>query len=67
MMPHKVFEEEKFFESAKNLRTRFEIGASNSLFLSNAEQKNVPMDGVSIFIEQSWGVIRSQKELNLPD
>ena len=67
MLPHKIFEEEKFLESAKNLRSRFEIGASNSLFLSNAEQKNVPMDGVSIFIEQSWGVIRSQKELNLPD
>jgi protein SEY1 len=67
MMPHKIFEEQKFYDEAKKLRARFEIGAANSLFLSDAEQKNIPMDGVSIFIERSWAVIRSQKELNLPD
>ena len=25
------------------------------------------MDGVPIFIERSWEIIRNQKELNLPD
>ena len=24
------------------------------------------MDGMPVFVEQTWGVIRSQKELNLP-
>ena len=27
----------------------------------------MPIDGLSIFIEQTWEVIRNQKELNLPD
>lgn len=67
MMPHKIFEEQKFYDKAAELRARFSSGASNTLFLSDAEQKNVPMDGMPIFIERSWAIIRSQKELNLPD
>lgn len=35
--------------------------------MPDAEQKNIPIDGMPIFIEQSWAVIRNQKELNLPD
>jgi hypothetical protein len=66
-MPHKIFEEEKFLTKAKELRNRFDIKAVDALFLSDAEQKNVPMDGVPIFIERSWAIIRNQKELNLPD
>lgn len=31
------------------------------------DEKNVPIDGLSIFIDQTWQVIRDQKELNLPD
>jgi hypothetical protein len=30
------------------------------------EETNVPIDGMPVFVEQTWGVIRSQKELNLP-
>jgi hypothetical protein len=67
MLPHKIFEEERFFEKAKQLRARFEVDALDTLFLSDAEQKNVPMDGMPIFIDRSWGIIRNQKELNLPD
>lgn len=67
MMPHKIFEEEKFFEKAKQLRSRFLLTAPDTLFLSDVEQKNVPMDGLPIFVERNWAVIRNQKELNLPD
>lgn len=49
------------------LKNRFELDAPDTLFLKDAEQKNVPMDGMSIFIEQAWSMIRNQKELNLPD
>ena len=35
--------------------------------MSDAEQKNIPIDGLPIFIERSWAIIRNQKELNLPD
>lgn len=37
MMPHKIFEEDKFFEKAKQLRDRFEVNAPDTLFLSDAE------------------------------
>ena len=66
-MPHKIFEEDRFYEKAKQLRERFEIDAPDTLFLPDAEQKNVPMDGMPIFIERNWAIIRNQKELNLPD
>ena len=65
MMPHKVYEEEKFVERAGQLRQRFSLGNANSLFSGKAT--NVPMDGLGIFLEQTWATIRSQKELNLPD
>jgi hypothetical protein len=41
------------------VRARFELDATNTLFLSDAEQKNVPMDGMAFFIESSWAAIRS--------
>lgn len=66
-MPHKIYEEQKFLDKAAELRSRFSLSVSNTLFLSDAEQKNVPIDGMPIFIERSWAIIRSQKELNLPD
>lgn len=66
MIPHKIYEEEKFFEKCKQLITRFDLDAADTLFPS-LESKNVPMDGLSIFIDNTWEKIRTQKELNLPD
>jgi hypothetical protein len=42
---------------------------ANALFLPRDDKHDppVPLDGLSIFYEQTWEVIRSQKELNLPD
>lgn len=68
MLPHKVYEEEKFYEKAKELRDRFDSKAKDSLFPTNgAEGKNVPIDGLALFVGQTWDMIRDQKELNLPD
>ena len=66
-MPHKNFQEDQFLAKAKELRNRFAVGATDSLFLSEAEQKNLPIDGMPIFVDQAWESIRNQKELNLPD
>ncbi len=66
MLPHKIYEEEQFYEKAKELRNRFDFKNENTLFPS-LESKNVPMDGLSIFIDNTWDKIRNQKELNLPD
>lgn len=51
-------------EKAAQLKGRFSSGP-DSLFA--AKTGNVPIDGLSIFLEQTWNTIRSQKELNLPD
>lgn len=54
-------------EKAAELKARFEVTAPNSLFLSDSEQKNVPLDGLHVYIDKSWESIKAQKELNLPD
>lgn len=66
LMPHKILEKQKFADTAKSLRTRFSVGQDNSLFPESGA-KNVPLDGLSFFIERTWDDIRNQKELNLPD
>lgn len=37
MMPHKMYQEEQFYEKAKELKGRFAVGATNSLFLNDSE------------------------------
>jgi hypothetical protein len=67
MLPHKIFQEDNFYKKAAELKLRFTVGAEDSLYLPDSEEKNVPMDGLTFFIEQAWDTIRHQKELNLPD
>ena len=64
MLPHKLYEEEKFIKEVKELSLRFDVGSKNTLFPS-VESKNIPMDGLPIFLETCWTRIREQKELNL--
>jgi hypothetical protein len=64
-LPHKEFQEKEFIEECKVLRGRFNIGSPDSLLPNNFD-KNVPMDGFAVFIDQTWQTIRSNKELNLP-
>lgn len=66
MIPHKLYEEDKFLAKCKELSKRFDVGQSNTLF-PTLESKNVPMDGLPLFIENTWEKIKTQKELNLPD
>ena len=67
MLPHKIFEEEKFYQKCKDLRDRLDTRAPNTLFPKTEDGKNVPMDGLSLFMSNTWEKIRTQKELNLPD
>lgn len=36
-MPHKNYQEEAFLKKAKELKNRFEVSASDSLFLNDSE------------------------------
>jgi hypothetical protein len=67
MLPHKIYQEEQFFDKCKALRARFDENTPNSLFPKSEVGKTIPLDGLSIFIESTWEKIRTQKELNLPD
>ena len=67
MLPHKAYEEEKFYSDCKELRGRFDAAAKNTLFPESVEGKNVPVDGLALFVGHTWEKIRNQKELNLPD
>ena len=71
-MPHKVFCAEQFEQDAMKLKGRFNVNSQDSLYPEipqNADSggKAVPIDGLSIFIDSTWDVIKNQKELNLPD
>jgi hypothetical protein len=50
MLPSLHFEADKFFEQAMQLRARFEVNTPDSLFLPDAEQTNIPIDAIPIFI-----------------
>lgn len=52
MFPHKVYQEDKFVEKAQALKKRFSNGLPNSLF--NGSANNVPIDGLGIFLDQTW-------------
>mmetsp|Transcript_33525 Transcript_33525/g.44176 ORF Transcript_33525/g.44176 Transcript_33525/m.44176 type:complete len:104 (-) Transcript_33525:1478-1789(-) len=65
MMPHKIFQPDDFMQKAIELRGRFSSTSPDSLFVTNTDS-NVPADGLPVFVDQTWGVIRTQKELNLP-
>ena len=65
MMPHKIFQPDDFLAKANEIRARFDLDATDTLFLT-ATDENVPADGLPVFISQTWQVIRENKELNLP-
>jgi len=64
-LPHKEFMPKEFEEECGQLKARFRRDAPDSLFPPTGE-KNIPMDGFPYFVEDTWGVIRENKELNLP-
>ena len=66
MMPHKIFQPDDFVTKANELKGRFSVSSPETLFLTTDNEQNVPIDGLPVFVDQTWGVIREQKELNLP-
>lgn len=65
-MPHKKYQPEKFKEKCIELKGRFSRDANNSLF-PKSDSKPVPIDGLPVYIDSTWNVIKNDKELNLPD
>jgi len=57
LMPHKIYLPQKFNDEVTKLRRRFDRSASNSLFLRDFHQKDIPIDGLSAFISHVWDTI----------
>ena len=69
-MPNKIYEEDKFVAKCLELKDRFRLIPENKEYKTlfpNSQDKNVPLDGLHVYFEQTWSVIREDKELNLPD
>lgn len=66
LMPHGKLQKKEFKEKCGEITARFDKGAPDTFFPA-LDYKNVPMDGLCVFIDGTWDVIRNQKELNLPD
>jgi protein SEY1 len=64
-LPHKEFMPKEFEEECSKLKLRFRRDNEESLFPPTGE-KNIPLDGFPFFVNDTWQVIRSNKELNLP-
>ena len=64
MMPNKIYEEDKFVAKCLELKDRFRLVPENKelkTLFPNSQDKNVPMDGLHVFFEQTWSVIREDK------
>jgi archaellum component FlaC len=57
LLPHKIYEPQKFNEQVKELRKRFDRSAENSLFLPDSNSKDIPLDGLPTFIRLIWSEI----------
>lgn len=74
-LPHKVLQPERFVSEILQLGTRFQIGVRRDqsavrpddepIFLSEYSRR-IPADGFSIYAEQVWEQIVSNKDLDLP-
>lgn len=65
MLPHKIYQKDDFIKEGLALRSRFDPFNENTVFPTSVP-KNVPIDGLPLFIENIWKCIRERKELNLP-
>ena len=67
-MPNKVWLEDKFIEKAGQLKERFTHASAETLLPAQGQKgSTIPLDGLCMFLQQTWDVIKNQKELNLPD
>ena len=58
MFPHKIYLPDDFAAKATELRNRFSVDAADTLFLPTPMDDGVPIDGLPVFVEKTWDVIR---------
>ncbi|KAI4523869.1 root hair defective 3 GTP-binding protein [Schizophyllum commune Loenen D] len=65
-LPHKVLVPDKFEAEVANLRTRFGNKEKSNYLFKPVYHKRIPADGVSMYMENIWEQVQSNKDLDLP-
>ena len=66
-LSHFKFDKIKFLEGIQNMRNCFTLPeAQNFMFKEFNYDSNLPVDGMPLYAEKIWGVIKNHKDLNLP-
>lgn len=65
-MPHKNFQEKEFNEKALEMAETFSLDNQKGVF-TDKDPSRVPIDGLSVYVQQTWQSIKDQKEINIPD
>jgi protein SEY1 len=64
---HYVYQREKFESDCLELADKLRNKARADFLYKHVEvEKNIPMDGLFMYIQQVWNSIKQNKELNLP-
>jgi hypothetical protein len=59
MLPSKVYQEEEFDLQCKLFSNRFNIESPTCIFPKRGEDEtNIPIDGLNMYINQTWDVIK---------
>ncbi|TRM70209.1 RHD3/Sey1 [Schizophyllum amplum] len=65
-LPHKILVPDKFETEVANLRTRFANKDKSDYLFKPLYHKRIPADGVSMYMENIWEQVQSNKDLDLP-
>jgi len=66
-LAHYNYCREKFNNNAKSLALRFTDADNDDYYFNHVDKtKNLPFDGLPVYIEKVWNAIKENKELNLP-
>ncbi|ONH67256.1 Protein SEY1 [Cyberlindnera fabianii] len=65
-LAHKVLQPDKFEEDVKSLGDRFANRSSSDHLFKKDYKQNFPIDGWTLYAENCWDQIQSNKDLDLP-
>jgi len=65
-LPHKLYFEDKFMQEIREMRKRLTPDNNSYLFRHVSEEKQVPLEGLSLYCMKIWEDIISNKDLNIP-
>ncbi|KIY50144.1 root hair defective 3 GTP-binding protein [Fistulina hepatica ATCC 64428] len=65
-LPHKILAAQQFEDEVAKLRVRFVDKAAGNYLFKPAYHKRIPADGVSVYMDNIWEQVQTNKDLDLP-